>query len=73
MNLHKIREAAGRHSSRRGALSAAITALAVAVVILVNLLAAQLPEHWTQFDLTAAFTTSPTPPGTTWRIWTRTW
>ena len=52
MNLHKIREAAGRHSSRRGALSAAITALAVAVVILVNLLAAQLPEHWTQFDLT---------------------
>ena len=52
MNLHKIREAAEKHTSRRGAFSAAVTALAVAVVLLINLLAAQLPEHWTQFDLT---------------------
>lgn len=52
MNLHKIREAAENHTSRRGAFSAAVTALAVAVVILINLLAAQLPERWTQFDLT---------------------
>ena len=52
MNLHKIREAAEKHTSRRGAFSAAVTALAVAVVILINLLAAQLPERWTQFDLT---------------------
>ena len=41
-----------RHRSRRGAVSAAVTALAVAAVILLNLLAAQLPERWTQFDLT---------------------
>ena len=52
MNLLKIREAAEKHTSRRGAFSAAVTALAVAVVLLINLLAAQLPEHWTQFDLT---------------------
>lgn len=41
-----------RHRSRRGAVSAVVTALAVAAVILLNLLAAQLPERWTQFDLT---------------------
>lgn len=47
-----LKNAAGRHSSRKGAFSAGITALAVAVVIVFNLLVAQLPELWTQFDLT---------------------
>lgn len=47
-----LKSTAHRHSSRKGAFSAGVTALAVAVVIVFNLLAAQLPEHWTQFDLT---------------------
>lgn len=47
-----LKTAAGRHSSRKGAFSAGVTALAVAAVIVFNLLVGQLPEKWTQFDLT---------------------
>ena len=47
-----LRETAGRHTSRRGAFSAGLMALATAAVVAFNLLAAQLPEGWTQFDLT---------------------
>lgn len=47
-----LRAAAPRHRSRRGAFSAALAAMAVAVTVLVNLLVSQLPETWTQFDLT---------------------
>lgn len=47
-----LRETAGRHASRRGAYSAALMALAVAAVLVFNLLAAQLPESWAQWDLT---------------------
>ena len=43
---------AGRHASRRGACSAGLTALAVAAVLVADLLLAQLPSEWTQFDLT---------------------
>ena len=35
----RLREAAGRHSSRRGAFSAGLTALAVAAVVVFNLVA----------------------------------
>ena len=48
---HSLREAAGRHSSRRGAFSAGLTALAVVAVLVFNLLLAQLPEQWAQIDL----------------------
>lgn len=51
---NSLREAAGHHSSRRGAFSAGITALAVAAVVLFNLVVAQLPESWTQFDMTGS-------------------
>ena len=51
---HSLREAAGRHSSRRGAFSAGLTALAVAAVLVFNLIAAQLPESWSQFDLSGS-------------------
>ena len=47
-----LKTAAGRHSSHRGAFSAGVTALAVAAVIVFNLLVGQLPEKWAQFDLT---------------------
>lgn len=47
-----LRTAGRRHASRKGAFSAGVTALAVAAVIVFNLLVAQLPERWTQFDLT---------------------
>ena len=46
------RKAAGRHASRRGAFSAAAAALAVAAAVVFNLIAAQLPESWSQLDLT---------------------
>ena len=49
-----LREAAGRHSSRKGAFSAGLTALAVAAVLIFNLIAAQLPESWSQFDLSGS-------------------
>lgn len=52
MKRFSIPSALSRHRSKHGALSAAVVALAVAAVILFNLLAAQLPERWTQFDLT---------------------
>lgn len=39
---------------RRGAFSAGVTALAVAVVVIFNLLAAQLPDSVTQFDMTSS-------------------
>lgn len=48
----RLRTAASSHSSRRGAFSAGLTALAVAAVIIFNLLAAQLPSTVSQFDLT---------------------
>ena len=51
---HSLREAAGRHSSRRGAFSAGLTALAVVAVLVFNLLLAQLPEQWAQIDLTGS-------------------
>ena len=51
---HSLREAAGRHASRRGAFSAGLTALAVAAVLVFNLIAAQLPESWSQFDLSGS-------------------
>ena len=47
-----LRETAGRHASRRGAYSTALMALAVAAVVVFNLLTAQLPESWSQWDLT---------------------
>ena len=47
-----LRETAGRHSSRRGAFAAALMALATAAAIVFNLLVAQLPERWAQWDLT---------------------
>lgn len=42
---NSLQETAGRHASRRGAFSAGLTALAVAAVLVFNLLAAQLPEQ----------------------------
>ena len=47
-----LRETAGRHASRRGAYSTALMALAVAAAVVFNLLTAQLPESWAQWDLT---------------------
>ena len=47
-----LRTAAGRHASRRGAFAAALMALAAAAAVVFNLLAAQLPERWSQWDLT---------------------
>lgn len=41
-----------KHSSRRGAFSAVLTALAVVAVIVFNLLIAQLPDTATQYDMT---------------------
>ena len=49
-----LREAAGRHASRRGAFSAGLTALAVVAVLVFNLLLAQIPEQWAQIDLTGS-------------------
>lgn len=55
MKLRETLKSAGRrHASRKGAFSAGVTALAVAVVIVFNLLAAQIPESWAQFDLTGS-------------------
>ena len=48
---NSLQETAGRHASRRGAFSAGLTALAVAAVLVFNLLAAQLPEQWAQICL----------------------
>jgi len=48
MSNQKTKHAAKRH----GAFSVGLIAIAVAVTILVNLLAAQLPGSWKQFDLT---------------------
>lgn len=50
----RIKTAAGRHSSRHGAFSAGLTAIAVAATILFNLLAAQLPDSMKQFDMTGS-------------------
>ena len=60
---NSLQETAGRHASRRGAFSAGLTALAVAAVLVFNLLAAQLPEQWAQIDLTG--TGEMTVPGYT--------
>ena len=46
-----LRTAAGRHSSRRGAFSAGLTALVIAAVIVFNLLVAQLPESISKLDM----------------------
>ena len=43
-----------RHDSRRGAFSAAAAVLAVAAVVVFNLIAAQLPERWSQLDMTGS-------------------
>lgn len=47
-----LRTAAGRHSSRAGAFSAGLCALAVAAVVIFNLAIGQLPDTATQFDMT---------------------
>lgn len=49
-----LHRAAGVRTSRYGLWSAGITALAVVVVIAVNLLVGQLPEKWTQFDMSGS-------------------
>lgn len=49
-----LRETAGRHASRRGAFSAALTALAAAAVLVFNLIVGQIPQAYTQFDLTGS-------------------
>ena len=49
-----LKVSAGRHSSRPGAFSAGLTALAVAAVIVFNLIIAQLPASVTQFDMTGS-------------------
>lgn len=46
-----VKAAAGRHSSRRGAFSAGLTALAAAAVIVFNLLVGQLPESVSKLDM----------------------
>lgn len=52
-NLKKALSASAQnHTSRRGAFSAGLTALAVVAVIVFNLLLAQLPDTATQFDMT---------------------
>ena len=45
-------KAARRTALYRGGYLAAVTALAVALVIVVNLIAGQLPAHIREFDLT---------------------
>jgi ABC-2 type transport system permease protein len=50
----RLHTASKSHSSRRGAFSAGLTALAVAAVVIFNLLVAQLPVTATQFDMTDA-------------------
>ena len=47
-----VKTAAARHTSRRGAFSAGLTALVIAAVVVFNLLVGQIPERYTQFDLT---------------------
>jgi len=49
-----LKTSAGRHSSRPGAFSAGLTALAVVAVIVFNLIIAQLPSSVTQFDMTSS-------------------
>ena len=49
-----LKTSAGRHSSRSGAFSAGLTALAVVAVIVFNLIIAQLPASVTQFDMTSS-------------------
>jgi ABC-2 type transport system permease protein len=48
----RVDAAARRHSSRRGAFSAGIVALAVVAVVVFNLVIGQLPDTATQFDMT---------------------
>lgn len=48
----KLTAVSRKHSSRKGAFSAAITALVIVAVIVFNLLIAQLPDTATQFDMT---------------------
>ena len=67
-------KAAAVRTSRYGLWSAGITALAVAVAITVNLLVGQLPETWTQFDMSGSGIYDITDTSrTTWRISQRTW
>jgi ABC-2 type transport system permease protein len=47
-----VRDTAGRHASRHGAFSAGVTALVVAAVLVFNLILAQVPQDYTQFDMT---------------------
>ena len=47
-----VRDTAGRHASRHGAFSAGATALVVAAVLVFNLILAQVPQDYTQFDMT---------------------
>jgi len=47
-----VNPAARKRRARRGAFSAGVTALAVAAVVIFNLIVAQLPDSVTQFDMT---------------------
>ena len=47
-----LKETAGHHASRRGAFSAGITALVVVAVLVFNLIVAQIPQEYTQYDMT---------------------
>lgn len=49
-----VRKAAAVRTSRYGLWSAGITALAVVIVIAVNLLVGQLPEKWAQLDMSGS-------------------
>lgn len=48
----RVSASARNHTSRKGAFSAGLTALAVAAVLIFNLVIAQLPDTVTQFDMT---------------------
>ena len=52
MAFHQTKHPARRRSWKRGGYLAGMTALAVVLVILINLIAGQLPSHLKEFDLT---------------------
>lgn len=63
-----------KRSLGRGGYLAGVSLLALALVILFNLIVGQLPSNWLEFDLTDnGLTRSPTPPGNSYPPWTRMW
>lgn len=54
LKKHSAGAANGRRASRRGAFSTGLIALAAAAVVVFNLIIAQLPQEYTQFDLTGS-------------------